>query len=408
MGLNMKEKKAVIRETAARYQKAEKKGKTKILDEYIELTKYNRKYASWILRNWGKAVFIRIKGKLVKLVAGEIKNKKRRNKPKKYNHTVLKAIIKIWYIFDCMCGKRLAPALRSMLPILLKYDEIDVSDEVVEKLKTISPATIDRMLSGEKKKICFKSRSYTKPGTMLKHQIPIRTFSDWDEDKPGFLELDLVGHDGGNTRGDFAYTLNATDVNSGWTEMRAVKNRAQKWVFEALLDIKQSIPFKVLGIDSDNGSEFINAQLKRYCEAQSITFTRSRPYRKNDNCFVEQKNNSIIRNTVGYLRYDTEEELRIINELYNSLRLLVNFFYPSMKLIMKTRIGSKVKRKYDIPKTPCQRLLKSDSVSSSLKQKLKAQFDKLNPAALKRTVTKLQNRLIKLVKTKQTLMEFVI
>jgi len=408
MGLNMKEKKAVIRETAARYQKAEKKGKTKILDEYIELTKYNRKYASWILRNWGKAVFIRIKGKLVKLVAGEIKNKKRRNKPKKYNHTVLKAIIKIWYIFDCMCGKRLAPALRSMLPILLKYDEIDVSDEVVEKLKTISPATIDRMLSGEKKKICFKSRSYTKPGTMLKHQIPIRTFSDWDEDKPGFLELDLVGHDGGNTRGDFAYTLNATDVNSGWTEMRAVKNRAQKWVFEALLDIKQSIPFKVLGIDSDNGSEFINAQLKRYCEAQSITFTRSRPYRKNDNCFVEQKNNSIIRNTVGYLRYDTEEELRIINELYNSLRLLVNFFYPSMKLINKTRIGSKVKRKYDIPKTPCQRLLKSDSVSSSLKQKLKAQFDKLNPAALKRTVTKLQNRLIKLVKTKQTLMEFVI
>jgi len=404
----MKEKKAVIRETAARYQKAEKKGKTKILDEYIELTKYNRKYASWILRNWGKAVFIRIKGKLVKLVAGEIKNKKRRNKPKKYNHTVLKAIIKIWYIFDCMCGKRLAPALRSMLPILLKYDEIDVSDEVVEKLKTISPATIDRMLSGEKKKICFKSRSYTKPGTMLKHQIPIRTFSDWDEDKPGFLELDLVGHDGGNTRGDFAYTLNATDVNSGWTEMRAVKNRAQKWVFEALLDIKQSIPFKVLGIDSDNGSEFINAQLKRYCEAQSITFTRSRPYRKNDNCFVEQKNNSIIRNTVGYLRYDTEEELRIINELYNSLRLLVNFFYPSMKLINKTRIGSKVKRKYDIPKTPCQRLLKSDSVSSSLKQKLKAQFDKLNPAALKRTVTKLQNRLIKLVKTKQTLMEFVI
>jgi hypothetical protein len=195
-----------------------------------------------------------------------------------------------------MCGKRLAPALKNILPLLEKLGEIEVDEETREKLLSISPATIDRLLSAERKRMQIRGRSHTKPGTLLKNKIPIRTFSDWDEKKPGYLEIDLVGHDGGSSSGEFAFTLDATDVNSGWTEPWAVKNKARKWVFEALLDIRcRNLPFKLLGIDSDNGGEFINKHLMKYCEREELVFTRSRPYRKNDNCFVEQKNYTVVR-----------------------------------------------------------------------------------------------------------------
>lgn len=337
MGLTIRERKAVIKETCKRYRQATKKEKGEILDEFIILTGYKRNYASWILRNWGKTVWTKIDGKTVKIVVGnpKLKKKKQKRKPRKYDQDVIIVLKKIWYIFDCLCGKRLAPVLRSMLPILEKYHEIEVSPAVREKLLTISPSTIDRVLSKEKKKLRIRGRSYTKPGTLLKHNIPIRTFADWDENKPGYVEIDLVGHEGGVSSGDFCFTLTVTDVCSSWTEVRALKNKAQKWTFEALLDVKKTLPFNILGIDSDNGSEFINAHLYRYCDSHNITFTRSRPHRKNDNCFVEQKNNSIVRRTVGYLRYDSGEELKILKELYNDLNLSVNFFYPSMKLIKK-------------------------------------------------------------------------
>jgi len=168
-----------------------------------------------------------------------------------------------------------------------------------------------------------------------------------DDARPGFLEIDLVAHDGGNARGDYCQSLDATDVASGWSEQRAVRNKAQKWTFEALEKIRERLPFPLLGIDSDNGGEFINAHLARYCEEEEITFTRGRPYRKNDSCYVEQKNYSVVRRNVGYFRYDTEEELMLLNELYNILRLYNNFFLPQMKLIEKTREGSKVKKRYD-------------------------------------------------------------
>ena len=196
------------------------------------------------------------------------------------------------------------------------------------------------------------------------------------------------------------YPYLLTDIFSAWTEERGLKNKAQKWVFSALLDVKEAIPFELLGIDSDSGGEFINAHLYRYCKEQGITFTRSRPYRKNDNCFVEQKNNSVVRRTVGYLRYDTDEELAILNELYYNLNLSVNYFYPSMKLIRKTRVGSKVKKTYDVPRTPCQRLLESEHVPEINKMKLKEIFESLNPAELKRNITRLQNKLIDRAKNK--------
>ena len=247
----------------------------------------------------------------------------------------------------------------------------------------------------------LKSRSGTKPGTLLKHQVPIRTFCEWDESKPGFIEIDLVSHSGGDEQGDFCQTLSATDVCSGWTETEAVQNKAQVWVFEGLTRIRARLPFALLGIDSDNGSEFINKHLVAYCEREGISFTRSRPYRKNDNCFVEQKNYTVVRKTVGYMRHDSSKELEILNRLYCYLRLYNNYFLPSMKLSQKTRIGSKVVKRYEEPKTPYQRLLESPSIDRRVKQRLRVEYDKLNPAQLKREIMCLQQLLWKAVRNKQ-------
>ncbi|MGH9765398.1 MAG: DDE-type integrase/transposase/recombinase, partial [Blastocatellia bacterium] len=235
--------------------------------------------------------------------------------------------------------------------------------------------------------------SHTKPGSLLKSQIPIRRFDKWNEGKPGFVEIDLVGHDGGNSSGEFCFTLDVTDIFTRWTETRAVKNKAQVWVFKALEYIIKLLPFALLGIDSDNGSEFINAHLLRYCQQQKITFTRARPYRKNDNCFVEERNNSIVRRAVGYQRYDTDDQLKTLNELYSLLRLYTNYFQPVMKLIKKERVGSKVKKVYDKPQTPYHRVLASADVSDLQKRKIRNEYTGLNPAQLKREISRLQEKL---------------
>jgi len=256
------------------------------------------------------------------------------------------------------------------VPILERHKELVVDKETKEKILKISASTIDRLLFKERAKLRLKGRARTKPGTLLKNQIPIRTFADWDENKPGFVEVDLVSHDGGNPRGDYVHTLDVTDVYTGWT-------------------------------DSDNGSEFINAHLLRFCKQEKITFTRTRPYRKNDNCFVEQKNYSIVRKAVGYYRYETKKELEILNELYKVLRLYTNFFQPVMKLVEKTRVGSKVIKRYDKSKTPYQRVLDSPYVPREDKERLRAEYDQLNPAELKRELTKLKNRLMMEASTKK-------
>ncbi|MBI4744602.1 MAG: transposase family protein [Actinobacteria bacterium] len=306
---------------------------------------------------------------------------------------------------DGICGKRIKASLPEIIPVLEKHNEIKLDRKVKKKLLNISAATIDRILVPEKKKLEFKVRSGTRPGTLLKHQIPIRTFAQWDENRPGFVEIDLVSHEGGNPGGDYAQSLNLTDVFSGWTETAAVKNKAQIWVFEALEKMKEELPFQMLGIDSDNGSEFINSHLFRWCVKEKITFTRSRPYRKNDNCYVEQKNWTVVRRNVGYRRYDTEEEVATLNKLYGYLGLYTNFFLPNMKLVEKTRIGSKVKKKYDDPKTPHQRLLISSYISKEKKIKLKKQYETLNPVQLKRTISILQDKLLKVNKMKKELKE---
>jgi len=397
MRLTVSERHKATKITATRYQNAAKKKKGAILDEFIELTGYDRCYASYLLKNHGKKVWINDRA----VVVGDICKRRKRQSQRTYGDDVLKVLKQIWVIMDCICGKRIRPMLKEMLSILQRHKEIKVTREITKKLLRISASTIDRILKPERKKYELKGRSLTKPGSLLKHQIPIRTFSEWNEQKPGFVEIDLVGHEGGNLRGDFIQTLNVTDVCTGWTEMQAVKNKAQIWVFEALKDIRGKLPFDLLGIDSDNGGEFINAHLVRFCHEEQITFTRSRSYRKNDNCFIEQKNYTIVRRYVGYARYDTEEAQKLINEMYGHLRLYVNFFLPVMKLIQKTRIGSRVRKKYDEPQTPYQRVLMSPFVPESKKEELRQQYANLNPAMLRRQIAKWQNKLFQLSENKR-------
>lgn len=392
MRLTMKERKKATAVVALRYQKSRKKDKGLILDEFTELTGYGRRYASHVLTSHGRKV--RVNDSYV--IQGDVRKAIRRNKPRVYDAPVKEALKNIWYIMDCICGKRLAPVMKDVVPRLLRFREISLSESAKGKLMKISAATIDRLLAPERKKHQIKGRGNTKPGTLLKNQIPIRTFSDWDEQKPGFVEIDLVGHDGGDGHGEYAQTLDVTDICTTWTETEAVRNKAQVWVFDALKDIRQRLPFPLMGIDSDSGGEFINDQLFRYCKQEKITFTRSRSYRKNDSCFVEQKNYSVVRRAVGYLRYDTEEELLALKKLYRLLRLYTNFFQPTMKLIEKKRIGSRVTKKYDRAQTPYRRVLACIEVSEKDKLVLKKLYATLNPAKLKRQITRLQQELYRL------------
>jgi len=401
--LNMRHKKEITAEVSKRYKKAKKKQKKIILDEFVALTGYNRNYASRILRlYYGRHIGSIGKGKTkIRYVVG--KDKKHKKDRKRYYDDCTKDILKkIWIILDMPCGKRLAPFLPEIILKLEVFGEIEMDSLTRQKLHKISASTIDRLLKLFKEKLRIgKGRSFTKPGTLLKHQIPIKTFSDWNDAIPGYLEADLVGHDGGNGCGEFSFSINFTDVATCWDEPVAIKNKAQKWVVEATDTVRGRLPFEMLGIDSDNGSEFINNHFFVYCKDHKITFTRSRSYKKNDSCYVEQKNYCVVRRAVGYLRYDTDEELGILNELYGYLRLYINFFIPVRKCTSKTRTGSKTKKNYDAAKTPYRRVLECTGIDDKIKARLRRQYDGLNPAELKRKITTLQDRLLKLSALKQ-------
>lgn len=403
--LAMRHRKAISAETRKRYAKATKKEKTIILNQFTAITGYNRCYASQILSVKKEKVlgYITTGGKRIKYVIGK-KKKKKRKKPRIYTYDVFLALKIIWVVFDFICGKRLAPFMAEAVKKLEYHREIDITPEVREKLTKISASTIDRLLKPEKDKFKIgKGRKGTKPGTLLKNSIPIRTFADWDDAKPGFVEADLVGHDGGNVSGDYIQSLNFTDIATCWDTTVACKNKAQVHVFKATKTASDRFPFEIAGIDSDNGSEFINAHMLRYCIENKITFTRSRAHKKNDSCYVEQKNYSVVRRATGYLRYDTAEELDILNELYIYLDYYTNYFQPVLKLKSKTRTGSKVTKKYDVAKTPFRRVLESKYIDDKIKARLKKKYDALNPAELKRKISKLQDKLLKLNSLKKTL-----
>jgi len=392
MRLTMKERKTLTKALAEQYRRGSKGLKGEIVDQFAEATGYNRCYATRLLRNHGKRVYVRPD----QAVEGDAHLRPQRTHRRTYDENVVAALTKIWELLDYMTGKRLAPALREVVPRLVACRELRLKKSLQKQLMNISPATIDRLLKPQRAKHTLKGRATTKPGTLLKHQIPIRTFSDWDDARAGFLEMDLVGHDGGRAEGDYCFTLDLTDVDTGWTALAAVPNKAQIWVFEALQGLQRRLPFPVLGLDSDNGGEFINHHLAAYCIDQKITFTRSRPWRKNDACYVEQKNWSVVRRFVGYARYDSPEALQILNDLYLILSDYNNFFLPSQKLKEKTRDGAHVRRRYHPAQTPYQRVMESPHVNPALKKTLEAHYQTLNPAALHRQIQKCQQKLLKL------------
>jgi hypothetical protein len=393
MELTMAERKTVIKAVAGRYRRSGKGKKGRILDQVVEDTGYNRSYAGWLLRQMGKRVYL--PGGVV--VVGEMRERERRSgRGVRYGEEVRVVLKRVWELLDFICGKRLVAALPEVVPRLMECRELRVSAAVGEKLLRISAATADRLLKEERAKYAMRRRGGTKPGTLLKQEVPIRTFSDWDKVEPGFMEMDLVGHDGGTTRGDYCQTLDLTDVVSTWSEQVAVLNRAEVWVFEGLQEVRGRLPFELRGLDSDNGGEFINAHLVRFCRQEGLAFTRSRPYQKNDTCYVEQKNWSVVRRFVGYARYEGEEACGKLNELYGVLRDYVNFFLPSMRLLEKTRDGARVQRRYDRPKTAYQRLLELPTVPEEVKQRLREHYRTLNPAALHRRIRRLQGELAQL------------
>jgi hypothetical protein len=297
---------------------------------------------------------------------------------------------------DFACGKRLAAGMNDILDALIKFGEISCTEEVEQKLRTISASTIDRLLVNDREKMKLRGISTTKPGTLLKNNIPLRLGTEWDDAIPGYVEIDLVAHCGASTAGEYINTLDVTDICTCWTEPIAVINKAQKHVFEGLMIVEGRQPFPYLGIDSDNGSEFINAHLYRYCRDGRICFTRSRPYKKNDNCYVEQKNWSIVRRNIGYARYEGKEALGLLNEYYALLRLHVNFFLPSTKLASKRRDGAHISKKYDTPTTPYRRVLASEYIPDDVKRQLAKTCLSLNPAALIREMKRIHKELYKL------------
>lgn len=386
MGLTMKERNAVTKETAERYKNAKKKQKEMILNEYVELTGFARKYAISKLNSCIKRREYSYNHTVINTAKVELPKKKKRIYVPKYGKDVLNSLNKIWRTFDYMCGQRLVPFIRENIQALSAESYFEITNPVSEKLMTISSATVNRLLKVERQKNKLRGTTTTKAAGNLNKLIPIRTYFDWDERKPGFFEMDTVAHDGGTPTGEYCFTLTFTDVCVGWTVLYALLNKAQRWVKESAEDLKSSLIYKLLGLDSDNGSEFKNYQMLKWCEDNNITFTRSRSYKKNDNCFVEQKNYSIVRHLVGYYRYEGEAAQIALQLLYDKWNLLINYFYPSVKILAKERKDAHTYKKYDSAKTPYRRCLESNELSDEIKDKLRQKKSQLNVVKLKKEV----------------------
>jgi hypothetical protein len=298
---------------------------------------------------------------------------------------VVQVLEQIWEIYGQICSKRLQPFLPEAICVLERCQEIELSAATKELLLKISSASIDRCLRPVRRQTPH-GLSTTQPGSLLKNLIPVRTFTEWDAERPGFLEIDLVAHCGNTTEGQYLNTLTCTDLCTGWTDVTVVLHRTQEAVSAAIQRMRQRLPFPLLGIDSDNGGEFINELVYRYCVDEKITFTRSRPYQKNDQAHVEQKNWSVVRHTVGYDRWETEQELALLESIYDNLRPYINFFQPSLKLIAKERIGNKTLKRSDPAKTPYQRVLDRKDISVPAKARLINLYLPLNPAELRRRI----------------------
>ena len=367
----------LVAAVSSRYRTSSKSEKTRILDEFVRVTGYHRKHA-------------------VRVLQGKEHDRKPRgnSRPSLYGEAVRQALVVLWEASDRICGKRLRPLLPQLITSLERHGHLSLEDQVRERLLRVSASTIDRLL--EPARAISRKRRRKPPA--VRTQIPVRTFADWDNPKPGFLEADLVAHCGGTISGRYNHTLTATDISSGWTECVALAVRDSALVTDALEGLRTAMPFPLRGIDTDNGGEFMNETLRRFCERHGIEFTRARPYRKNDQAWVEQKNGAVVRRMVGYGRLEGIAAAESLARMYDSTRLFVNFFQPSFRLISKERVGARVRKQYDSPQTPCARLLASAHVAEESKDRLRAVLASLDPLRLLDEIRTMQGHIASLVR----------
>jgi hypothetical protein len=350
---------------AGRYVRARRAEKGRILDEFIENTGYNRKYAIHLLKHPPRR-----------------RRPRKRIRRRRYDVKVQRALVCLWRAADGICSKRLVPFLPELVLAMERHGRLELEERTRAKLLRLSPATADRLLAKERRRLPKHGLGTTKPGSLLKHQIQVRTYRDWDDAVPGFVEADLVAHCGDSARGEYLHTLVLTDIATGWTEIVALPNRSQQTVSGAIDIARRRFPFPLLGLDVDNGSEFLNHNLQRYCTQHKINLTRCRAYNKNDQCYVEQKNWSVVRKIVNYERYEGDEACRRLLALYQPLRLYVNFFQPSMKLLSKERSGAQVTKHYDKAQTPYRRARQLAPLPPALRRQLETLYLGLDPLEL--------------------------
>lgn len=379
MGVRQTSKYELVEAVRSRYWAAKRKEKGRILDEFVAATGYGRKWAIELLRAGPPASRAGHGGR-----------------PRKYSSIVIGALRVVAESSDWLCGKRLAPFLAELVLALEAEGVLCLEDGTREPLLGMSAATIDRRLRPFRVQLRPHGLSTTKPGTLLKKQVPVQTYTPWEEQRPGFVEIDLVAHCGTTTAGHYLNTLTVTDVATAWTECVGVWGKGQAAVFAGLKQVRERLPFPLLGIDSDNGSEFLNAQLVRYCQQEQITFTRSRPYWKNDQAHVEQKNWSVVRRLLGYGRYESEQALAQLNAVYELLRLWINHWQPTLKLVSKERDGAKVRKRYDEARTPYRRVLATVDLNEDLKARLEQEHAQWAPVALRRACDTAAERLWRL------------
>lgn len=372
--MSKEEKLSVVRAFASQYKRVGKKEKGEILTQVAELTGYSRKH-------------------LMEILVHPLRIRKiKRIRLSRYLK-ILDVVKKLWAISKYSTGVRFVPVIPIYLDSLERHGELMVTLEERKLLLKISASTVNRLLKTERRKLQIKGRSGTKPGSLLKNQIPIHTWRDWDNAKVGFLEIDTVHHSGGDPSGEYIHTLDTTDVATGWNECAALMGRGEQGLVKALTEVKHRLPFSILGIDFDSGGEFVNWHLIRYSKKNKITYTRARESISNDQPYIEQQNYSVVRVYVGYKRLDTDRQLKILHKLYRKLSDYQNFFQSVMRMKEKIRDGAHVTRRYGQAKTAYQRVLESPDISDEVKQNLKERYLTLNPKRLLEEIIELARKL---------------
>ena len=375
----------LLEAVASRYRSSTRAEKGRILTEFAEISGYHRKHAERLLRSDDVAV-------------------RSRPRPERrvYDDAVRVALVVLWEAADRICGKRLKPLIPLLIPAMERNGHLALEETVRTRLLGISAASIDRVLAPVRMASSGGRPRRNGHSSAVRRSVPIRTYADWNDPAPGFMEADLVAHSGPSATGSFVQTLTLTDVATGWTECAPLLFREQRLLGEVMTAMRSVLPFPLLGFDTDNDSVFMNETIKAWCEAAQVTFTRSRPYRKNDQAHVEQKNGAVVRRMVGNARYAGIAAATELARLYRSVRLFVNFFQPSFKLMEKTRDGARVSKRYHAPLTPFQRLQAHPDVSDAIKQALTAQFEVLDPVAMLHDIRQAQARLVALADAKPT------